>query len=90
MSSTPYAQLSEKQKAAFLDLAVARSPENITEDGEASFEMQNRRMNDLNRQWQALEAQAGFKVTENDVWADEIAREASPAPPVARRRQRLR
>lgn len=83
MNQDRYSQLSAQQHAAFLDLAVANSPENITGDGEHSIELQNRMRHDLQRQWKALETQVGFTVSEDDVWkreSDSRAARVSGAP----------
>ncbi len=53
----------------FLNLACALSPENLTCDGELPRAEVNRRHASLMRQWAALEARAGRKVTEGEVWA---------------------
>lgn len=71
MSQAQYDQLTDDQHQAFLDLATARSPENLSGDGEHSPAMQRRMYQDLQRQWQALETQAGLRVTETEVWTRE-------------------
>jgi hypothetical protein len=89
MTQAQYDQLSNPQHQAFLDLVAARSPENLSGDGEHSPELQARMMRDLQRQWHQLETQIGFAVTEHEVMAREIREEQTPtAPALARSRRR--
>jgi len=53
----------------FVDLATRLSPEWLTCDGELSRREIKRRRARLQRQWRALERQAGRTVTEDEVWA---------------------
>lgn len=73
MTQARYDQLPAPQHEAFLDLAVAHSPENLAADGENSMEMQQRMHQDLLRQWKALESAVGFTVKEDEVWHREQA-----------------
>lgn len=57
----------------FLNLSCALSPENLHCDGEISVAEANRKYTRLMREWRALEAEAGRKVDENEVWAPEYA-----------------
>lgn len=56
---------------SFLTLTCHLSPENLTSDGECSRSEVQRRYNQIKRQWAVLEKQAGFKVSEEDVWRAE-------------------
>lgn len=76
MSQALYNQISVQDHQAFMDLVVAHSPENLTNDGEASPDLVQRRMNDLRRQWKALEEKVGFAVQE--AWT--CARDAEQGP----------
>lgn len=80
MSQALYNQLSSTDHQAFMDLVVAHSPENLSNDGEASPQMVQRRMNDLRRQWKFLEDKAGFAVAEAWVCSREQEQDAQPAP----------
>lgn len=52
----------------FLDLCGQLSPENLHCDGECSASQVRTRLAQINKQWRALEAQLGRKVTEDEVW----------------------
>lgn len=60
--------LTAEQVAAFLHLACALSPENLSCDGELSRAAVARKYKGLMKQWKALEAKVGRKVTEDEVW----------------------
>jgi hypothetical protein len=51
----------------FLDLENRLSPENLSSDGEASRTEQRRRLAAIRRAWKDLEAQAGRKVSHDEV-----------------------
>ena len=68
----------------FVDLATQLSPEWLTCDGELSRREVNRRYAKLQKQWHALERQAGRAVTEDEVWAwDDAQRVAHTTSPDA-------
>ena len=71
MSQVQYSQISENDHQAFMNLIVAQSPKNLSDDGAASNEMVQRRMRDLHRQWHALEEKVGFSVQGDWVTARE-------------------
>jgi predicted transcriptional regulator len=60
--------MTSEQKSKFERLASALSPENLCCDGECSKRETKARYNRLTKEWKALEAEAGQKVTEDDVW----------------------
>lgn len=64
MTQARYNQISDQDHQAFVDLMVANSPENLSDDGEASPEMIQRRLADLHRQRKMLEDKVGFAVSE--------------------------
>jgi len=56
----------------FLGLACQLSPENLSQDGEASVYQQIRDRKIIMREWAALEKKVGRKVTADEVWAREM------------------
>ena len=61
--------MTRQQHEGFLRLASALSPENLHCDGEISRSAAARKAVQLRKQWRALEAEVGQRVTEDDVWA---------------------
>lgn len=57
-----------EDKAEFLNLASALSPENLHCDGEISRSAAMAKKRKLDAQWAALERKVGRKVTENETW----------------------
>ena len=55
-------------KEEFQNLACRLSPENLACDGECAMAEWNRRRAQINREWKALEARAGRRVTEDETW----------------------
>ena len=58
---------------AFLGLCSRLSPENLSCDGEASQSYIMSELRVIQGEWAKLEAKIGFKVTENDIWAEYMA-----------------
>ena len=59
--------------ARFLDLCCEMSPENVCCDGEAPASYVRKRIRELKAQWEALEAELGRSVTEEEVWRAQMA-----------------
>ena len=68
------ADLSKNLFGKFLDLCYREEPENLSCDGELSRTQVSKRLAQINREWKALEVQAGRKVTSNEIWDVEIRR----------------
>ena len=64
--------LSAELQEAFLNLACQRSPENISGDGEYPMSYVRKRLREIQKEWRALEKKAGRKVTEGEVFAEQI------------------
>ena len=58
----------------FVGLAVRRSPENLTCDGECSSAEVRRRLAQIWREWEIAERKLGRKITETEVWEVEMGR----------------
>lgn len=58
----------------FLNLTTRLSPENLSCDGELHWKEVMKRRQKINQEWVALEAKAGFKVKEDEVWDQFIAK----------------
>lgn len=56
-------------KREFSNLACRLSPENLHCDGEVSLAEAKRRRAQIMREWRALEANVGRKVTEDETYA---------------------
>lgn len=56
-------------REAFKRLANSLSPENLHEDGEIKGAEVDRKYRRLMKEWNALEALLGRKVTEEEVWS---------------------
>ena len=57
-------------KNKFRRIACALSPENLTCDGELSREAVKKKHTNLMKEWKALEAELGRKVSEDEVYSD--------------------
>ena len=64
--------MDSKLHKRFLDLACQLSPENLHCDGEISVTEAKRKYRVLMKEWRTLERYAGHKVSEEEVWAQEI------------------
>lgn len=66
--------LTKELKRQFSDLAGQLSPENLTCDGMVRGRALQAKASRLRKQWQALEKQAGRKVSEDEVygWYSEL------------------
>ncbi len=60
--------ISDKHKAEFIRLAGELSPENLCCDGELSPAETRKKLARLKREWVALEARCGYRVSEDMVW----------------------
>lgn len=58
----------DEMKARFFQLAMQLEPENLACDGERSSSQIKAARASINRQWKALEAQFGRKVTTDEAW----------------------
>jgi len=59
----------------FLTLACQLSPENLTCDGELSRSQVDVRYRRLRAEWRKLESQVGRKVSEDEIWTVQLARQ---------------
>ena len=59
--------MNKQFQETFFRLACALSPENLNCDGEISVAQANRTHKRLMKEWHALEAQVGRKVSEHEV-----------------------
>jgi hypothetical protein len=66
--------MNKEIQAKFWDLTCRLSPENLNCDGEISRAEANRRYKHLMKEWHALEAQVGRKVTEYEIIGNHYAR----------------
>ena len=67
--------MNNELKEQFRDLANSLAPENLHCDGEISLAEADRKYRQLSKEWKSLEAVAGRKVSEEEIWrewADEL------------------
>lgn len=69
MAHTP---LPDSLQERFLALSCQLSPENLACDGERSRADQRKVRAAIMKEWRALEAEAGRKVTEAEVWRTDL------------------
>ena len=67
-------KMTEEMYQAFLELASSLSPENLSCDGECSPEQADRRYRALMKVWRKNEAALGRKVTEEEIWDENMRR----------------